>query len=778
MNLSLFPTLRGYQPSYFAKDLAAGAVIAAVSIPISMGYAEVAGLPAVYGLYGSLLPILCFALFSTSPQFVFGVDAAPAAIVCAALPAMGIAAGSPAAMAFVPFTALLTGLWLLLFYFLRAGKIVNYISTPVMGGFITGISFTIILMQIPKILGSGSGSGELLELLFHIREALGNISLLSAVLGIAALAVLRLSQKLAPKFPMAVAIMAAGVALELMFGLDAKGVRMLAAVEPGLPALAVPSPFGLDLGQAAGTSLTAAAVIMSETLLSENNFAFKNGYRIDDNREILACAAGNLAAALVGCCPVNGSISRTSMNDQFGGKTQAAGLIAGGVMAVILLSATGFIRFLPVPVLAAIVISALMNVVELRLARRLFSVSRNEFWIFLAACLSVLCLGTIYGVVIGIALSFAEMVLKAANPPRAFLGIIPGREGFFALDKNPRAVPVRGTVIYRFSESLFFANIKIFKEDIEAALKPDTSCVIVDAGAVTGLDITAADQLKALAESLRRRGIRFFLTEHVDKVNEEMRKLGLGSLIEEGMVRRTVTAALKASGLREPYPAESREEGKGEALKEPEGSGRSGEGKTHKKASEAGQADETGRPAAPGAMFQLSAEEENSLEEFAWAFGSDTVSQIEKRVRRIIGSIHYMPDLEELSEHGLPEDGGGWMGLGAFDEDEILRRIELHLDELPKDLSENRKIVLFLLEKRRRRIREDLEKGSPELLAMLKQRREKLERRLMKQNPEAAMRLREWEQALNKSGSGRDEKEEKERTGPEGEREKEESREE
>lgn len=561
MNLSLFPTLKGYQPSYFAKDLAAGAVIAAVSIPISMGYAEVAGLPAVYGLYGSLLPILCFALFSTSPQFIFGVDAAPAAIVCAALPSMGIAAGSPEAMAFVPFTALLTGLWLLLFYFLRAGNIVNYISTPVMGGFITGISFTIILMQIPKILGSGSGSGELLELLIHIREALGNISLLSAVLGIGALAVLRLSQKLAPKFPMAVAIMAAGVAMELMFGLDAKGVRMLAAVEPGLPSLAVPSPLGLDLGQAAGTSLTAAAVIMSETLLSENNFAFKNGYRINDNREILACAAGNLAAALVGCCPVNGSISRTSMNDQFGGKTQAAGLIAGGVMAVILLSATGFIRFLPVPVLAAIVISALMNVVELRLARRLFCVSRNEFWIFLAACLSVLCLGTIYGVVIGIALSFAEMVLKAANPPRAFLGIIPGREGFFALDKNPRAVPVRGTVIYRFSESLFFANVKIFKEDIEAALKDDTTCVIVDAGAVTGLDITAADQLKALAESLGRRGIRFFLTEHVDKVNEELRKLGLGSLIEEGMVRRTVTAALKASGLREPYPEESGEKG-------------------------------------------------------------------------------------------------------------------------------------------------------------------------------------------------------------------------
>lgn len=142
--------------------------------------------------------------------------------------------------------------------------------------------------------------------------------------------------------------------------------------------------------------------------------------------------------------------------------------------------------------LAAIVISALMNVVELHLAKRLFSVSRNEFWIFLAACMSVLCLGTIYGVVIGIALSFTEMILKAANPPRTVLGIIPGREGFFDLRKNPHAVPIRGTVIYRFSESLFFANIKIFKEDIESLIEDDTKTVIVDAGAVTSLDITAA----------------------------------------------------------------------------------------------------------------------------------------------------------------------------------------------------------------------------------------------------------------------------------------------
>ena len=164
MKSSLFPTLKNYKKEYLPKDIFSGIIMAAVSIPISMGYAQIAGLPAVYGLYGSVFPILFFALFSTSRQFIFGVDAAPAAIVGAALVSLGIESGSEAAMQYVPVIAFLTGIWLLLFYFLKAGRIVDFISTPVMGGFISGIALTIILMQIPKILGGKAGSGELPEL--------------------------------------------------------------------------------------------------------------------------------------------------------------------------------------------------------------------------------------------------------------------------------------------------------------------------------------------------------------------------------------------------------------------------------------------------------------------------------------------------------------------------------------------------------------------------------------------------------------------------------------
>ena len=273
------------------------------------------------------------------------------------------------------------------------------------------------------------------------------------------------------------------------------------------------------------------------------------------------------------------------MNEQYGGKTQAVSLTAGIFLAVILLCATGFIGYLPVPVLTAIVISALLNVVEVHLAVRLFRVSRQEFLIFMTACVTVLLLGTIYGVIVGILLSFVAVILKATNPPRMALGMIPGKEDFYELEKNRFAYPVSQVIIYRFSENLFFANIKILQNDILGKVREDTKAVILDAGAVNSIDITAADGLVQIADSLKKRGIRFYMTEHSENVNEQLRKLGAGHLIEEGMVRRTILSALHDLGLREPFALEIPEEEK-EMVR-----------RKH--------------------FYALTPEEENSLEEFA-----------------------------------------------------------------------------------------------------------------------------------------------------------------
>ena len=523
------------------KDVIAGMIIMAVSIPISMGYAQIAGLPAVYGLYGSVFPIILFAVFSTSPQFIFGVDAAPAALIGSALLGMGIESGSKEALEVVPVLTFFVAVWLFAFYLMHAGKLVNYISAPVMGGFISGICMTIILMQVPKLLGGTAGTGELPELLEHIQETAGRINFPSLMLGLISLAILLTVKKVAPKFPMAVVLMAAGAVLTVVLPMEEWGIRTLEAVKPGLPQWKIPDLALLPLNQVITVSLSVAVVIMAETLLAENNFAQKNGYRINDDQELLAFAAGNLVAALTGCCPINGSVSRTAMGEQYQGKTQLMSIVAGASMLILLVCGTGFIGYLPVPVLTAIVISALLGATEFKLAAKLWKVSRTECLIFWGAFVGVLLLGTINGVLIGIILSFSEMVIRSSKPARCF-----------------QIHAVEGVLVYRFSSNLFFANVNILQQDIEAELekKKGTKAVILDASGIGSIDITAADRLAILYEALKEQGIRFYITEHIADLNEQMRKLGLGYLISEGCVRRTIHIALKDMGINRPYPLE------------------------------------------------------------------------------------------------------------------------------------------------------------------------------------------------------------------------------
>jgi high affinity sulfate transporter 1 len=605
-HIRLFSTLKGYNIKYLPKDILTGIIIAAVSIPISMGYAQIAGLPAVYGLYGSVFPIIVFAIFSTSPQFIFGVDAAPAALVGAELMTMGIEAGSDEALAIVPLITFFTAVWLFVFYLFKAGKLVNYISTPVMGGFITGICTTIILMQIPKLMGGSAGTGEFFELMAHIIKTVPKLNRVSLLLGLGTLAVLIISKKLIPKFPMVIVVMAAGALMSAKLNLADYGVTMLDAVATGLPKFKLPdytvySSYSIE--NIAGLSLSVAVVIMAETLLAENSFAQKNDYRLNDNQEILAFAMGNLVAAFTGCTPINGSVSRTTMSEQYGGKTQLTGIVAGLAMMILLLFGTGFIAYLPVPVLTAIVINALMGALEFHLAGKLFKTSRMEFYIFVGAFLGVLFLGTIYGVIIGIILSFANVIIRAATPPRCFLGVLPGHTGFLDISRFKHVYPIEHVVIYRFSSNLFFANVNTFQKDIEDSIKEDTKAVILDASAIGSLDVTAAERLELIYKKLKARGIRFYMTEHIAEVNVELRALGLTYMIEEGAVRRTVELALSDMGIRKPYPV--------------------GNHKTN--------------------HLLVRKGVENTIQEFVWAYGDDAEAAIERQL---------LKEIERLRENG------------------------------------------------------------------------------------------------------------------------------
>ena len=663
------------------SDILSGVIVALVSIPISMGYAQIAGLPAVYGLYGSLLPILLFGLVTSSPQFVVGVDAMPAVMVGASLSSMGLVLGGAEATALVPVVTLCVGLWFLVFWLFRAGRVVKYISTPVMGGFISGVGATIILMQVPKLFGAAAGTGELIPLLRHLAAELPSFHPLSALLGFGTVVIILVSKRLWPKFPMPVVLMALGVLLTAACHIDRLGVKLLPAVPRGLPHFSIPD-VGLLSGRVqsiAVLSLTIALVVMAQTLLATNSYAQRYDYPVDNRRELLAYAVMELAACTTGCCPVNGSVSRSGMADQFGCKSQLMSVTAAAVMLLVLLFFTPLLSLLPVPVLTGIVIAALIGILEIIMARSLLRANRREFYIFLAAFFGVLLFGTMGGVLIGVLLSFFAVVVRAVVPPKAYLGMIPGHEDFYNLER-----------------------VGAFQEDILAAVQPDTKQVIVDGRGIANIDITAAERVLQLERSLRARGVRLYLTEHVGAVNDQLRRYGAEELLENGAVRRTIRLALESSGLTPPYPLDC------------------------------------GETACP-----VPAADEGQFAEFEWLYGADAEEKLSQMADAIAQEIAAEPEtaLELAEAHagfGLP---------GLFDEDALFDHIEMRLEQMQLDPE-----TLAALEARIERSRAALEQHfcqlNPEILAAIRRHRERMRQR----HPEEYRKLEALREKLKKSG--------------------------
>ena len=684
-------------PSSFAqfiKDISGGVIAALISIPISMGYAQIAGLPMQYGLYGSVFTIIIFGLLTTTRDFVFGVDAAPAALVGGIIAAMGIAEGSEEAVRVVPTLTMFVAFWLLLFYLIKAGRIVKYISASVMGGFVTGICVTIIMMQIPKLFGGGPGTGEAPELVVHIIEQASDFHPLSFVMSAVSIALIMTAKKFAPKLPMSVIVMAAAAAAGYFIDFGSSGVKLLPDVESGFHGLEGFVSFG-SFSQVSDymiSSLSVAAVILAESLLASGSNAMKDGYKLDNNREILAYSAANFVSAFSGCCPVNASVSRTGIVRQFGARSQWLSVSAGLFMLVVLYAAAPMIKYLPVPVLTSIVVSALINACEFREAVHYFRHSRTEFYIFIGAFSAVMLFGTVYGVIIGIVLSFIAVIIRAVIPPRAFLGVIEGKENnFYSLRRNSEAKPIKNVIIYRFGGNIFFANIDTLQIDIEKAVREDTKVIIINAGACGNIDITAAQRLLMMYDDYQKRGISLYITEHVGEVNDRIREYGTERLLESGAVRMTTDLALRDAGIHYPYPTED-----DDRLKELAGD----------------------RP------HHISRRAKGIQPELEWVFGENAESYRE----RIAGELIEMLFSENITaeEFKAAEKHTLWGRVNMFDEDEILDRIEIRLESELKDDPERLIRLEELIESRRSYIEDRMKNMDPQILEKLRERRKNL----------------------------------------------------
>ncbi len=697
--LRLIDQIRKNLISNPVKDIIAGIIVALVSLPIGLGYAQIAGLPAVYGLYGSFLPIMVFGLMTTSPQFAIGVDAMPAAMVGGLLAELMIAPESETAMNLVPLISFLVAIWMLIFYFLNAGRIVKYISSPVLSGFISGVGATIILMQIPKLFGGSAGTGELLVLIENTVSQLDKVNYLSLALGLGTIIIIQICKKFIPKVPMTVAMMAVGALLQAIFHLDNYGVKLLPEVEAGLPHIVIPNLAVMNghVIDVLVESVSIAGVIMAQTLLATGSYAAKGGYEIDSKKELLAYAGMNVAGGLVGSCPINGSVSRSAIAVNNGTKSQIMSLTAGLVMLLVLLFGTPVLKYLPVPVLTAIVMTALIGILDFKMMKRLWNECKGEWVVFMLSFAAVLVLGTVKGVVVGCMLSFWEVAVRSVQPPSCFVGRIPGHGNFHSMARNSHAHPIKNTVIYRFSGNLFFANIDKFEGDILGAIKDDTRVVVVDARGIGNIDITAIDRLVALVKKLEARDISFYITEHESALNDQIRQLGGESLLDKGIVRRTITLALRDAGIDKPYQLEGVEP------------------------------DEVGEYL----------ESEEKLAEFEWAFGDKAEEKMQQLAEATAEELResitaHDEHISILESHGAITK---WGMLGLFDEHEFWDHLEARLEKLSEEEKLSKEDVAWIeerIEKRRHLGEVRLSELNPEALKVLSKHRKRIIEHLKK----------------------------------------------
>ncbi len=543
------PSFHGYKLGWLKNDIVAGIVVAALSIPVAMGYAQVAGLPPVYGLYASILPVLGYVLFCSSHQLIYGIDSAASAVTGSIMAALGIAAASDQAVSLAPVLAFCAGVFLMLFSVFKLGRFAGYISLPVMSGFITGISLSIIWGQIPKVLGITTSGSGFLDIGKSLFTGIATTNWISLLIGVVTIAALLVSKKFIPKVPMALIVLVIGTGLTALLGLDSRGVAITGNIPSGFPPFGVPEFWNVaNLGMAVVGGLVIAIVIFSDSLLDSNSFAIKGGYKLDNNKELRAFSASNFVSAFFGSSPTSASVSRTAASLQFRGKTQVASLVSALVVALVVLFFSAPLYYMPQPLLSGIIIAALIGVIDIDMLKKLVRRSKAELLIWAVSAVGVLVVGALVGVLIGVVLSFIDMLSSSTAPPQAYLGVIDGRDGFFDLSRNKTAHAVReDVVIYRFSSPLYFANINLFQKGLAKAAANNPKSIIVDASAISDMDITAAGGLKESMELLQKQGVRLYFAAQIGELTDIMEKFGMKNFVQSGHMKKTIDEALAAS---------------------------------------------------------------------------------------------------------------------------------------------------------------------------------------------------------------------------------------
>jgi high affinity sulfate transporter 1 len=552
----LFMSLRGYERSWLRGDLIAGLTVCAILVPQALAYASIARVSPVVGLYAAPGALLLYAALGSSRVLVVGPMAASAALSAATVADL-VGPGDERFAAFTAALALAAGLAALVAGLLRLGFLADFISGPVLKGLIIGLALTIIIGQLPKLFGIAPGSGDFFEQAWHLVTHLGDTQGTALLVGTLSLAVIVGLRRLAPGVPGPLVAVAGAIAAVKAFGLD---VRTVGSIASGLPTLGLPDVGLGDSARLAGGAVGVMLIAFTEGLGAAKTFAADSDPRIDANRELIALGGANLAAGLSSGMVVSGSLSKTAVNASAGARTQVSGLLAAALTVVVLLFLTAPFADLPEATLAAVVIAAVVDLVDVRalielydtytkrLGRQFGWVARPDFLAALAALLGVTIFGTLPGLFIGIGASLLLLVYRASRPYVAVLGHTPGPDGaYHDVERHEDARSPDGVVILRVESGLYFANAENVRSRIlEVGVAPRVRAVILDAETIPFVDVSAARMLVSAHAQLQTRGVRLVVARAVGQVRDV-----IGCITDENDLTSsfpTIAAAVDAVG--------------------------------------------------------------------------------------------------------------------------------------------------------------------------------------------------------------------------------------
>jgi high affinity sulfate transporter 1 len=535
----MFGSLRGYDRAWLRGDVIAGITVWAVLVPESLAYAGIAGVSPVVGLYAAPAALLFYALLGSSRHLIVGPMSATAAISASAVADFVAQQGTSQWAAYTAALAVMTGILAIVAGVARLGFLSAFISEPVLKGFIVGLALTIMIGQVPALFGIEKGEGDFFEQLWDLLGNLGQTSGTTLLVGGLSLVLVVGLKEAAPVVPGSLVAVLAGIAAVNLFGLDEHGVAIVGEIDSGLPSLGLPDTGLSDWLDLAPAAVGLMLVGFAEGLGAAKTYAAKHRYEVDANRELLGLGAANLASGLSSGMVVNGSLSKTAVNDGAGARSQLSGLVVAALTVVTLLFLTGLFEELPEATLAAVVIAALVELVDVRSLVRLYRIytralgriygvgARPDFIAAVAAMLGVLVFDTLPGLFIGVIVSLLLLLYRVSRPHVAVLGHVPGTPAQYGdVERHPENEVAPGIVVLRVEGGLFFGNADAVRERSHAALKPDTRAVVLDAETIPYVDVTAVGVLVRLAEELAAKDVRLVLAGDIGQVRDVIGRAG------------------------------------------------------------------------------------------------------------------------------------------------------------------------------------------------------------------------------------------------------------